>query len=443
MSVAFLGTGLLGSSFVHALLARGETVRVWNRTRAKAEALAAGGAIVCDSPADAARDATRVHLCLSDDAAVDDVLAKLHASDAVARDTWVVDHTTTSPRGAARRAAAARTEGRRFAHAPVFMSPAMARDAKGLMLLSGPPLAHDALRPILAPMTGELVYLGERDDLAASYKLFGNAMIITVAGGLADVFAMGRENGIAPEAALSLFSKLNIAAGLTARGTKMAQGDFTASFELTMARKDVRLMLDAAGERPLAVLPSLAKRMDELMAAGFGAADVGVLARDDEPRAAGRVLDRLTSTHRRIEARLAELVQAASSGDLSVVDETIAFYERGIARHEDDEERSLFPPLLASAEARPIVTRLADEHRAQTATWERLKRAASGDATKDTLVEIARELEESYRVHVRVEEDDLFPLAARLLDDAAFRRMETEVEARRGGGGGGGRGRRG
>ena len=439
MSVAFLGTGLLGAAFVEAFLSRGEAVRVWNRTVSKAQALAAKGAVVCASPAEAARGATRVHLCLSDDASVDEVLALLHASDALAQDTWVVDHTTTSPRGAARRAAAARADGRRYAHAPVFMSPGMAREAKGLMLLSGPTLTHDALRPALAPMTGELLYLGERDDLAASYKLFGNAMIITVAGGLADVFAMARENGIATEAALSLFSKLNIGAGVATRGAKMAAGDFAASFELTMARKDVRLMTEAAGERPLAVLPSLASRMDELLQAGYGAADVGVLAVDDAPRAAARVLDRLTSTHGRIRERLGELARAAAAGNLAVVDETLAFYERGIARHEDDEERSLFPPLLANSEARPIVMRLADEHRAQHATWDRLKKAASGDRDA-SLADVARELEATYGEHIRIEEEQLFPLAARVLDDATFRRMESEIDARRGGGGGGGRG---
>ena len=57
----------------------------------------------------------------------------------------------------------------------------------------------------------------------------------------------------------------------------MSAGDFTPSFELAMARKDVRLMLETAGANPLAVLPGLAARMDSLIAEGHGASDLGVL----------------------------------------------------------------------------------------------------------------------------------------------------------------------
>jgi 3-hydroxyisobutyrate dehydrogenase-like beta-hydroxyacid dehydrogenase len=60
----------------------------------------------------------------------------------------------------------------------------------------------------------------------------------------------------------------------------MARGDYRASFELTMARKDVRLMIEAAAGRPLAVLPAIAGRMDALIERGFGADDVGVLSVD-------------------------------------------------------------------------------------------------------------------------------------------------------------------
>ena len=60
----------------------------------------------------------------------------------------------------------------------------------------------------------------------------------------------------------------------------MAKGNFTPTFELSMARKDVRLMLEACGERPMAALPGIAARMDQLIAAGHGAQDPGVLAID-------------------------------------------------------------------------------------------------------------------------------------------------------------------
>ena len=60
----------------------------------------------------------------------------------------------------------------------------------------------------------------------------------------------------------------------------MAKGNFAPSFELDMARKDVGLMLEIAGDQPLAVLPSIAARMDQLITAGHGAEDASVLGID-------------------------------------------------------------------------------------------------------------------------------------------------------------------
>lgn len=275
MSIAFLGTGLLGSGFVESLLGRGHSVQVWNRTRAKAERLAALGAVVFDHATDAVRGAQRVHICLSDDGAVDAVLDAIVG--ALEKDAWVVDHTTTSPLGTARRYERARREGFRFAHAPVFMGPPMARAAKGIMLLSGPEANEAALRPALSEMTGELVYLGAREDLAASFKLFGNAMLITIMGGLADILAMGRSLGIEPDTALKVFDKFNPFGGLQMRGQRMAKNDFQPpGFELSMARKDLRLMMETSDQ--LQIIPAIAQLLDRAIAEGHGQEDVGVIA---------------------------------------------------------------------------------------------------------------------------------------------------------------------
>jgi 3-hydroxyisobutyrate dehydrogenase-like beta-hydroxyacid dehydrogenase/hemerythrin-like domain-containing protein len=465
-TTAFLGTGLLGSAFVEAMLARGESVRVWNRTRSRAEPLAALGASVHDTPAEAVHGAGRVPLCLSDDAAVDGVLDA--ASGSLAPGVWVIDHTTTSPQGARRRDERAGREGFQFAHAPVFMSPAMARAAKGIMLLSGPDASRRALEPLLAPMTGELVHLGARVDLAASFKLFGNALLVAITGGLADVFAMARALSIEPEHALSLFAKFNPAGAIQGRGERMARGDFAASFELTMARKDVGLMIEAASDQPLAVLPAIAARMDALIAAGHAKSDLGALGALDasrrgagagigydaarerreegEPqRASARVIGRLRTTHRRIEERLADLEASAARGAAQGVDDVIAFYERAIVTHEDDEEQTLFPRLSSVAEATPIVRTLAAEHRAQKELWDRLIHATREAQTE--VIAIAGDIRASYARHLAVEERDLFPLIEARIPEDEWARMDAEMTERRGarggGGGGGSRGRRG
>src|SRR5262245_3957556 len=274
--IAVLGTGLLGSGMARRFLKSKMPVTVWNRTLAKARALESDGASTSPSPADAVRNADRVHIVLSEDTVVDDILEQL--VPALKADAIVIDHSTTLPEGTAKRFDRMRARGVRFLHAPVFMSPQMALEGKGLIMISGPQADYEAVRAEIDGMTGEAWYLGERPDLAAAYKLFGNAMLFAVNGGLADIFTMARANGIDPLQTLEVFNHFQLLAGIPIRGQRMASGNTTpASFELSMARKDVRLMTEAARGEPLLVLPTIARRMDEAIAAGKGDHDLAAI----------------------------------------------------------------------------------------------------------------------------------------------------------------------
>jgi len=275
-TVAFLGTGMLGGAMVEGMLRRGDAVTVWNRTEAKARALQAFGASVAATPGDAVAGADRVHLTLPDDEVVDQVVAVL--TPRLPKDAIVIDHTTASPRGTRARVARLNAAGMKFLHAPVFMSPQMARDSVGIILAAGPQAVYDAVLDTLEAMTGEVWYLGEDGDRAASYKIFGNSMLFVIAAGLTDVFAMAKGLGLPATEALAVFSKFQPAGLIKSRGDKMARGDFSASFELTMARKDMRLMLEAAAGQPLTVLPGIAKAMDDAIAKGHGHDDLGAIA---------------------------------------------------------------------------------------------------------------------------------------------------------------------
>jgi 3-hydroxyisobutyrate dehydrogenase len=279
--IAFLGMGLLGSNFVRALRRRGEAVRVWNRTAARARALEDTGAVAFDDPAEAARGASRVHLTLSDDAAVDETLER--ARPGLAAGTLLFDHTTTSASGVAPRIQRWAERGVVYQHAPVFMGPQNAHDGTGLMLLSGEAAQLERVRPLLAPMTGKLVELGPRPDAAAAFKLLGNLHLMFLTAGLADMLALAKALDVAPTEATSLFDHFNPSASIGVRAKRMTDGAFGApSWELAMARKDARLMLEEAGRRDvaLAVLPAIAARMDALIAEGHGADDWTVMAKD-------------------------------------------------------------------------------------------------------------------------------------------------------------------
>ena len=280
--IAFLGTGLLGSAMVESMLRRGLTVTVWNRTAAKAQALAAHGASVATTPQQAVTGADEIHIIVSDDGAVDELLEAI--APHVRPDAVVIDHTTTSPVGTRARLQRAAARGLKLVHAPVFMGPAMARESKGVMLVSGPAVLFEMVQPSLAGMAADLWYLGDREDLAAALKIFGNSMLFAMTGGIADILAMAKNLGVSPTDAISVFNRFNAAGALSARAQKIAHGDLSASFELTMARKDMRLMLEAAGSEPLVALPAIARRMDEAIANGHGKDDLGAIAAGSLPQ---------------------------------------------------------------------------------------------------------------------------------------------------------------
>ena len=274
--LAVLGTGLLGSGMVRHFLKTGAPVTVWNRTESRARTLEPDGALVAASAESAVAGADRVHLVLPDDAVVDAVLEKI--TPVLPASAIVVDHSTTLPAATSARAARLRAQRIRFVHAPVFMSPQMAADGTGLMLVSAATADYEDVRAELDGMTGEVWYLGERPDLAAAHKLFGNCMLFAISGGLADVMSMARANAIDPLEALSVFSKFQAGNIIQFRGPRMARNDVTPpSFEVAMARKDVRLMMAAAKSEPLVNLPGIAKRMDEVIAKGGGNLDLAAI----------------------------------------------------------------------------------------------------------------------------------------------------------------------
>jgi len=276
--IALLGTGLLGSGIAEAAAKRGNHVTVWNRTAEKARALEQFGIRVATTPADAVRDAERVHLVLKDDAVVDEVIAALRPG--LAPNAIILDHTTTQPALTAARATRLNGEGVRYLHCPVFIGPAAARVSQGIVLASGPRALFNAVEDELAKIGSKLEYVGERPDLAAVYKLCGNAYILGIAALVADVFGVAAGAGVAPADALRITDLFNPVGIISGRGKRMVAGDFAPSFELAMARKDLRLMIETAGALPLAVLPAVAERMDALIAEGHGAEDVGVLGQD-------------------------------------------------------------------------------------------------------------------------------------------------------------------
>ncbi|WPU96267.1 NAD(P)-dependent oxidoreductase [Mucilaginibacter sabulilitoris] len=278
---AFLGMGLLGSNFVRAMIQKGDQVQVWNRTAEKAKALETYGAKAFNEAAEAVKGAAIIHVTLKDDDTVDEVLAM--ASSGFEPGAVIIDHTTTSAKGAVERTAAWKAKGYTYLHAPVFMGPQNALESSGNMLVSGNQAVIKQVEPELSKMTGKVINLGPEEGKAAGMKLTGNLFLLTLTAGITDTLAFAKASGISSDDVLALFDSWNPGASMPARLKRIATGDFKQpSWELNMARKDAGLMTAAAKEADvtLSFIPTIAAVMDNWIAKGHGNDDWSVIATD-------------------------------------------------------------------------------------------------------------------------------------------------------------------
>jgi 3-hydroxyisobutyrate dehydrogenase len=280
--IAYIGTGLLGSGFVRALLKKGEQVNVWNRTHSKAIALEEHGAKAFESVIDAVKGAQRLHLTLSDDKAVDAVLEQARQGFEAA--LTIIDHTTTSTSGAARRTAYWKEQGYTYLHAPVFMGPQNALESTGYMLVSGDQEVIKKTEPHLSAMTGKLLNFGTETNRAAAVKLLGNSFLLFLTAGWSDVLGLAKAMHVPSSDLVSLFGEWNPGASAPARLKRILAADFDhPSWELQMARKDARLMMEeaAVAGQHLTAVPAIAAEMDRWIEKGFAEKDWTVIAKDN------------------------------------------------------------------------------------------------------------------------------------------------------------------
>ena len=241
--IAFLGMGLLGSGFVRALRegrgrARlephaGEGARARGRRR---EGVRRSGARPRAAP-------TRVHLALSDDAAVDE-RARAPRSSRRARSSSI----TRRPRPPGARARAARWTDIAFQHAPVFMGPQNALESTGLML--APAIARASTRSRRAREDDRQARLPRRArDAAAAFKLMGNLFLMCVhRRRRRHARARARRSASRPPRPRRSSSTSTRARRSARARSACSTARFAhASWELAMARKDARLMLEEAG----------------------------------------------------------------------------------------------------------------------------------------------------------------------------------------------------
>jgi len=284
-TIAFLGIGKMGFEMATRLRAAGHEIRVWNRTHDKAVAWARNGGTACDTAKEAATGAVEVHLMLADDKAVEAALfGDQGALQGLQSGRLIVDHSTVSVAGTKERSVRITKGGWRFLQAPVLAGPPAVREGQGLMLVGGAREIYQADEAILHQIIERHWWVGEGAETAAAFKLMANEMLVCIVESLAEYFAIGKANGIDPKHALKLFDLFDPAGTIKLRGPRMAEGDYTPTFALAMAHKDVRLMIEAAGDAAtVPVLKTISEKMSRLNDRGFRDLDLSALAADIIP----------------------------------------------------------------------------------------------------------------------------------------------------------------
>ena len=273
-TVALLGTGTMGAGMAASIARAGLPLRVWNRSREKAEPLAGVGVVIADSPAEAVEGADLVLTMLFDADAVAATMEQARASLAPGA-VWV-QQSTVGVEGSDRLVALARDLGVAYVDAPVLGTRKPAEDGALVVLASGPEDVRERVTPVFDAIGSRTLWLGAAGE-ASRLKLAANAWVITVVEGIAESLALTRSLGLDPH----LFLQAVAGGAMDApyvqlKGTAMIEGDFEPSFSLDGAAKDGDLIVAAARGAgvELAVVEAARDHLARARAAGHGGQDV-------------------------------------------------------------------------------------------------------------------------------------------------------------------------
>ncbi|HEY4054810.1 MAG TPA: NAD(P)-dependent oxidoreductase [Terriglobales bacterium] len=245
MRVAFLGLGIMGGAMAANLAKAGHEVTVWNRTPGKQ----IEGARTANTPAEAAQGAEVVWLCVSDTAAVENVLfGENGVEQSLTEGMIIADSSTISPSATRKFAERVARRGVQYVDSPVTGSKTGAESGTLLFIIGGEEQAIEKLKPLYAAMGKKMFRMGETGK-GQSAKLVMNLQIALIYEGFAEALTLGAKLGVDAETLMPLVQASMVKSGVVEYKAPFVLGrDFTANFPLRLMSKDIRLALDAAKE---------------------------------------------------------------------------------------------------------------------------------------------------------------------------------------------------
>jgi 2-hydroxy-3-oxopropionate reductase len=283
-TVGFIGLGLMGRPMAKNLLKAGYPLVVHSRSRAPVDDVVAAGAREASSPADVARQATRIITMLPDSPDVEKVLEGSEGLfSAVQRGTIIVDTSSIAPATARRLAERAQTLGATMLDAPVSGGEIGAIDGTLSIMVGGDAAAFAAVKPILDVVGNpeRVVLIG--DSGAGQVCKLCNQMVLggTIAA-VGEAFALARKAGVDPakvrQALLGGFAASRV---LEVHGERMLKNNYTPGFRTELFAKDLRNAAAAVAENnaPAPVSAVVQQLVNALVAQGRGKNDYAELGK--------------------------------------------------------------------------------------------------------------------------------------------------------------------
>lgn len=291
--VGWIGAGRMGSELIKRLLDAGTEVWVYNRTRAKAEALSEYGAKVVDTPADLATLDTVFTMV----GGPEDVLeVTVGPEGALSRDdarpSVIVDSTTIDPATSKQVRAQAAERGVDILAAPVSGNPKVVKSGRLTVVASGPEAAYKQALPHLENFGRKVTYVGPEDE-ARLVKICHNLMLGIVTQTMAEVSMLAEASGVTRADLLDFLNDSVMGSMFTQYKTPaFVNLDYTPTFTWHLLRKDFELGLETAKELDIPVPTAALVHSIILEGIGLGYGDEDFAAMlTKQAKASGREIE--------------------------------------------------------------------------------------------------------------------------------------------------------
>jgi 3-hydroxyisobutyrate dehydrogenase/2-hydroxy-3-oxopropionate reductase len=249
-NIAFLGLGIMGGPMARNLLQAGHRVAVWSNTAEKARKLADEfGGNFAPTPADAARQADFVFVCVGDSAMSERVIL---GEDGVATGaqagTIVVDTSTVSPSFSVRMTKALGDKGLPFLGAPITGSRPGAENKTLTWMVGGDREVFQKTLPLMEVMGKKIYYCGG-PGLGLHAKLTQNLLLSNILQAFNEGMVLSTKAGVDPELMLDILANSAAKSGLVDyKAPFVLRRDFNVNFSVKWMHKDIGLMLESGKE---------------------------------------------------------------------------------------------------------------------------------------------------------------------------------------------------